>query len=150
VYTDSFNTLNLDGIPIRSDLIILVTSITDDCFNRFYGQILNLDQPSSAWNCYIIIMLVVLNCLLKFSGVHLGTLEKLEQLMVKLAQDSKLIRLQLLPALGQLLVVQHYGSFYRGRVIEIVEDASSSGVLVMIGSTPLKYFSIELKNPFCL
>jgi len=60
----------------------------------------------------------------------LGTLENLEQLMVKLARDSKLARLQLLPALGQLLVVKHNGSFYRGRVIEIVEGASS-GVLVL-------------------
>lgn len=61
--------------------------------------------------------------------------------MFKLAKESKLTRMQLLPALGQLLVVQHSGSFYRGRVVEIVEGESSSGVLVMIG---VDYPSIKI------
>lgn len=63
-------------------------------------------------------------------SLNLGTLKDLEQLMVKLANGSKLTRLQILPAFGQLIVVQHHGSFYRGRVVEIVEDESSSSVLV--------------------
>jgi hypothetical protein len=139
VFTDAFNALNLDDIPIRSDLIILVTSTTEDCYNRFYGQILNLVQQSEIQFSLKSIVLQLYS--LEVVDANFGSLEKLEQLMVNLANDTKLVPLQVLPALGQLLIVQHSGRFYRGRVVEIVEDESSSSVLVRIGLSPLAFLN---------
>jgi len=69
----------------------------------------------------------------------IGTLEQLQNLMSTLVQQCKLDHLQLLPALGQMLVVKFDGQFYRARVLDFVEDEEPVKILVGVELDLLNY-----------